>query len=263
IIMSQSGVKTKGQEIEAVNATIEGLLRKSGENSEEARNIRENLNMATTYERDAEGFVRDRLFGRAAYTMSNAAGIYKLIGMNESAKGAFFASAQLRAQAVIDARLREMNQRMDPEGISSYILENRDNLPKVQEINNQARQLVEALVDSGVLIKSLTDEMKEALVKAHVLSSGIALHYISEEDVRKRQHGLHSSMFGEDAARYLFYYSLAQKGEKDAFDSVHKYNDWLVGKYDEAIGKMDSVRNGFIENSEKILSDLLEVAARQ
>ncbi|HVA82807.1 MAG TPA: hypothetical protein VNF06_01445 [Candidatus Aquilonibacter sp.] len=252
------GDGTKTREIAAVTARIDNLLKSSGDRANEAKEIRQKLDLVATLERDAEAFARNYSFGKAGNILEDAADTYKFLGMKSTASETYFAAAGHKASAVLKAEVRNDRQEIGPESIAVYIREKEQNLVEIQEIVHQARSFLETFVKSEIPARKLTDEMRQALWKGKGLAAGVALYYITEMDIRVRNRTLYSSMFGEDAAKFMFYAVLSDKGEAIAVEAVDKFNRWLIGNYDDAIAKMTHIKHGFTENSKKLVGEMLE-----
>ncbi|MDE1869661.1 MAG: hypothetical protein KGH71_01590 [Candidatus Micrarchaeota archaeon] len=256
------GNSTKAKETEAVRARVDNLLRSSEEKGNEAQSIKLKLESVATLERDAETFARNHSFGKAGNILEDAADTYKLLGMKGTANETYFAAAEHKATAVLRADIRNdrwsQRDEISAESIAVYLREKKEGLVEIQEIVHQARSFLETFVKSEKPAKQMTDEMRQALWRGKGLAAGVALHYITELDIRARNRTLYSAMFGEDAARFMFYAVLSDKGEAIALEAVDKFNKWLVGHYDDAIAKMTHIKHGFIENTNKLVGNLLE-----
>lgn len=258
--MPGDGIKTK--EAATVRARIDNLLRNSGEKAEEAKELQRKLDLAGLSERDSEAFARNYSFGKAGNVLEEAADTYKFLGMKATANDTYFLAAGHMATAVLKAQIRNDmwsdRDEISAESIAVYLRKKREGLVEIQEIVHQARIFLETFVKSQKPANQLTDEMRQALWRGKGLAAGVALHYITERDIRTSNKTLYSAMFGEDAAKFLFYAALSERGNAVAVEAVETFNKWLVSNYDDAIAKITNIKHGYIENSKKLIGNILE-----
>lgn len=245
-------------EVEKVNATIEGLLRKSGDSKNEAERIKNYFDSANQNVRDAEGLARNSMFGKAAYVACQAATEYSLAGMPESAKDSNFKSAEYRATSINKEKLRVPNYRYSMSSLAQFMSEKEENFKLVEGMNFNAKWMVKTLQESKISPKELTSDMLDALEIGYASARGLIFYYMHETDFRIGiSSPLTSNNFVEDAVQYLFYWKVAKEGPEAAQIAVDDFVEEMTRHYSQSVDALTIRRNKFNEIIKTTVKTLL------